>query len=86
MNQSVFDRRESERLRSLKGARIIFNNRSSIINCLVRNQSDGGVKLSLETPATLPDEFSLRFADGQEHRCIVRWRKLSELGVQFVEG
>lgn len=85
MNQSLFDRRQSERTRSLKGARIIFNNRSSSVNCLVRNQSNGGLKLSLDGPTFIPDKFTIRFDNGQERHCIVRWRKFPELGVQFIE-
>lgn len=78
--------RAHERTRALKGASIIFNNRSSVIDCTVRNISPTGGKLVLTSPAALPDRFELRFADGSEQRCEVRWRTLSELGVVFLKG
>lgn len=80
------ERRRLERIRALKGARIIFNERYSALNCTIRNISAIGCKLVLETPASLPDAFSLRLADGSEQRCAVRWRDLTTLGVEFLDG
>lgn len=83
MNIFEHNRRKDERIRSLKGGRIILNNRSSIMDCMVRNLSAGGAKLVLSVPASLPDEFDLRFEDGKEHACAIRWRSVKEFGVSF---
>ncbi|MBB4066645.1 PilZ domain-containing protein [Gellertiella hungarica] len=84
MNETTPNRRVQGRVRALKGARILLNNRASALDCTIRNLSDTGAKIALSTPTNLPDEFSLRFEDGRERQCIVRWRKLSEFGVEFL--
>lgn len=78
------NRRKDERTRSLKGGRIIINNRNSVMDCMVRNLSARGAKLVLSMPSSLPDDFELRFEDGKEHVCAVRWRNAKELGVEFL--
>lgn len=78
------NRRKNERTRSLKGGRIILNNRNSAMDCMVRNLSAGGAKLVLTVPLSLPDDFELRFEDGKEHACAVRWRNAKEFGVEFL--
>ncbi len=77
------ERRQDIRYRSLKAGLIIFNNGNSTYNCAVRNISANGAKLSLEQLARLPDEFVLRFQDGLQHDCEVRWRKAMDIGVSF---
>ncbi len=83
MNGTEQNRRAHARTKALKGARIIFNQRQSAMNCTVRNLSKGGVKIVLDTPAPLPDQFDLRLADGTEYHCTVRWRGGTELGLEF---
>ncbi len=77
------ERRDSNRQRALKGAQIIFNNRSSAVDCTIRNISQAGARLVFHTSLLLPERFDLRFSDGQEHHCVVRWRKPTECGVEF---
>ncbi|RYC17500.1 PilZ domain-containing protein [Ciceribacter ferrooxidans] len=77
------DKRAEPRLRSLKGARIVFNNGFSTMDCMARNLSPGGAKLVLPSTAGIPDSFGLNFEDGKRHTCTVRWRTPTELGVSF---
>lgn len=77
------DNRTEPRLRSLKGARIVFNNGFSTMDCMARNLSSGGAKLVLPSTAGIPDAFGLNFEDGRRHNCVVRWRTATELGVSF---
>lgn len=79
------ERRLSPRLRTLKGARIIYNNGSNTRDCTIRNLSTGGSKLVMETTMGLPENFVLVLEDGSLRRCTVRWRKFSELGVEFTD-
>lgn len=85
MNEAVTQQRTAPRMRALKGAKIIFENRASTMDCTVRNISDTGVKIALAAPTVLPDQFFLRLEDGREFRCIVRWRKMAEFGVEFLK-
>jgi hypothetical protein len=72
------------RARALKGARIVFNKRSSTIDCTVRNLSVRGAKLLVGTQVGIPDSFDLTFpADGSTRACKVIWRKEGEIGVVF---
>ncbi len=51
--------RKSERLKSLLRARIIFNNGSSTIECLIKNVSADGMRLELDEGLSVPGEFDL---------------------------
>ena len=73
-------RRPSPRRRTLKGARIVFNNRSSTIDCTVRNLSSNGALLLLPTSAGIPNEFEL-WLDGACHSARIVWMGDGGLGV-----
>lgn len=81
------DRRRSNRSRSLLGARIVFNNRASTIDCTVRNLSETGAKLVFGAPVAAPDEFELLISQkARSHRCRIAWRKANEIGVEFIQA
>ncbi len=72
------------RLRVLKGAKIIFNNGSSVIDCTARNLSPGGAALEVPTTAGIPAEFDLQIQGVAQHRCQVRWKRDGRIGVTFL--
>jgi hypothetical protein len=76
------DRRNRARMRALKSAKIVFNNRWSIIDCTVRNLSDTGCCLQVADPIGIPDKFELEVG-ATNHLCQVVWRKDNRVGVQF---
>src|SRR3954463_13827318 len=78
------ERRGEARPRTLKSAKIVFNLRSSVIDCMVRNMSPHGAKLIVGTQLGIPETFDLEFEGGAPHACKVRWRKENEIGVAFV--
>ncbi len=55
--------RRSRRMRVLKGARIVFNDHRSVINCTVRNFSESGALLLLPSVVAVPNEFELWIDD-----------------------
>ena len=72
------------RKRTLKRARIVFKGRTATIDCLVRNMSEAGACLMVESPLGIPDEFELTFEAGDiVRRCRVMWRKETQVGVSF---
>jgi hypothetical protein len=78
-------RRTQERKRALLGARIVFNNRSSVIDCTVRDLSEAGARLVLGHPLPLPSVFELEMpSKGQTRRCELRWAAGLACGVRFV--
>jgi hypothetical protein len=74
------ERRASRRMRTLKGARIVFNAGYSDFECTVRDLSPIGAKLM----TGVPNQFELELDHGQPRRkCTVRWRSGTTLGVSF---
>ena len=76
------ERRNITRSRALKSAKIVFNNRWSIIDCTVRNLSDTGCCLEVGDPVGVPDKFDLEFG-ATKRGCEVIWRKQDRVGVHF---
>ncbi|MEO6395283.1 MAG: PilZ domain-containing protein [Devosia sp.] len=72
------------RHRTLKGGVIIFNSSRSTINCVMRDQSDGGARLQLPSLLGVPDQFDLVVSDIPRQHCRVAWKAGQAMGVQFV--
>ena len=84
-DQRIQDRRAHQRLRCLKGARIVFGNGNSTLACRIRNQSETGLRLAANETGYVPETFTL-VPDGatQGQMCKVTWRSLSEIGAMVV--
>jgi hypothetical protein len=76
--------RKVRRVRTFKPATILLNNGHSTLSCTIKNISELGAKLAAHNFLNIPDEFDLRMSDGSKRRCVVRWRKLTEIGVEFL--
>ena len=76
------ERRRAPRQRNLKSAQIVFNDRASVIDCLLRNVSESGASLQVSNTIGVPDTFELAF-DSRRRTCKVEWRDLNRLGVVF---
>jgi hypothetical protein len=61
---------------------IITHERFSTISCMVRNVSQLGARVELETAILLPNRFELLF-DGKSCDCEVAWKSQRHLGVRF---
>ena len=67
----------------LKSGLIAFN-RAGGISCTVRNLSDRGANLEVESPVGIPDDFTLSIeADHVLRQCRVIWRTNHRIGVRF---
>ena len=84
LNVDPSNRREQFRRTVLKGARIIFNERQSTLNCRVRDMTDGGARLDLSTQQLLPHEFELQVSGSSMRRCGLRWAHGNFIGVRFL--
>jgi hypothetical protein len=51
--------RRSQQDRTLLGAKIIYNNRASVLDCVVRNISSFSAELTLAVPMWVPTDFEL---------------------------
>jgi PilZ domain len=78
------ERRRRPRARTLKSARILFNQHHSVIDCTVRNLSPVGACLSVESVLGIPDTFDVMFdADKSVRPCRLVWHKEKQIGVEF---
>jgi hypothetical protein len=71
------------RRRALKKARISFKGRWATIDCTVRNLSDRGACLNVESYIGIPDTFDLVLDNAPVRSCRVTWRKATQIGVEF---
>lgn len=76
------DQRTALRHRTLKTGTIAFEHGGGI-DCLVRNLSQSGACLEIESPLGIPNSFTLGFKDGQRRQCLVAWRSARRIGVTF---
>lgn len=76
------ERRVASRRRTLFSGKIIFNQQSSVFTCIVRNISDTGACLEIESPVGIPDQFELIVERaGIKADCRVVWRHGKRIGV-----
>lgn len=82
MQQTNSERRRAPRHRVFKGGLIAFKGQS--VTCTVRNLSDGGANLDVESTATVPESFTLVLeSDKTIRRCEMKWRADRRVGVAF---
>lgn len=78
------NRRCEGRRRVLQGGRLRFNGGYGAMECVVRNRSEHGARLSFGDTAGVPPSFELFIADRNEpffaHVC---WRSPTQVGVRF---
>ncbi|HEX3495597.1 MAG TPA: PilZ domain-containing protein [Methylocella sp.] len=84
MEMPTQEHRNEARRRALKEARIAFKGHGATIDCVIRNLSDRGACLKVESPFGIPDTFVLvcDYPSSVRH-CRVTWRKATQIGVEF---
>jgi hypothetical protein len=82
MSELKHDCRQSPRRRTLKGTRIVFNDRRSVIDCVVRNLSAHGALLLVPHVAGIPKDFDVCI-DGETHAAHVVWMGKDSLGITW---
>ena len=79
----LVDRRQSMRRRTLKGGRIVFDDKRSVLDCTVHNLSENGAQLRLPSVVGVPDTFELH-VDGIVRFAWVVWKATDKLGVTWI--
>jgi hypothetical protein len=78
------EQRERQRTLILKGGKLMFNQQDSLVDCTVRNLTNRGACLLVQTTIGVPREFDLSFDSFRTvRRCYVKWRTESRLGIAF---
>lgn len=76
------EQRGSRRTRALKSGKISFG--GGAISCTIRNISESGAQLAVESPLGIPTEFMLVIpSDGVSRPCRVVWRSGNRIGMRF---
>lgn len=80
----IVERRKQQRLRSLLGGRVSFNQKHCTLDCVVRNVSEDGALLMISDSVALPNAFDLDIARHQRsYVARIRWRDGERVGVAF---
>ena len=78
----MMDRRREHSRRSLLGAKLSFNHRQSLFDCVIRNFSASGALLVFDDPTLLPTDFDIQVAQWIEaFRARLVWRRAEQVGV-----
>jgi hypothetical protein len=79
------EQRGSRRAKVLKSAKMSFG--GGAVTCSVRNLTEAGALLDVESPLGIPLEFNLVIpSDGMSRPCRVIWRSGNRIGVWFAAG
>ena len=74
--------KRGQRQNVMKAGTIVFG--GSGIDCLVRNISDSGANLEVESQIGIPNSFDLVIdTEHSNHHCHVVWRKARRIGIAF---
>ena len=83
------EHRAAVRHETLRTAMVEFDNGTSSmvrVPCTIRDVSGTGARLSLNSSAWVPEQFTLVFSSGLRKDCRVAWRKGRLIGSAFAEG
>ncbi len=84
MSESELDRRREHRARTVLGARAVFNEKFSTMDCIVRDIGRHGARLRFGGVATVPRHFELRLIEREENHRVRRvWVNGRDMGVAF---
>jgi PilZ domain len=78
------ERRHILRTRMLRAGKIVFNNKSSVIDCMVRNLSRTGACLLVPNVIGVPSTFELLIEGELASRpCQMIWNNQNRIGIEF---
>lgn len=64
-------------------ASVVFDGGRTRMPCIIRNLSESGAKIEVASVARVPRTFDLVVDNVRPQSCVVVWRSVKELGVQF---
>ena len=77
------EHRSSIRHRTLKGAKVVLHDWSTI-DCVIRNQSDTGARLEFSDPVALPEQFDVLMTSSNTLVPARRmWERGTAVGIRF---
>ena len=81
---SMDDRRNQPRHRTFLQGRVFYNHGRSTADCIIRELTDDGARLSFTDPVTLPHAFELHIPNRDQTLHVETiWNRGEEIGVTF---
>jgi PAS domain-containing protein len=78
------ERRKGQRSRAFRGGKILLNQKRSVIDCVIRNLSDDGACLQVQTTIGIPADFDLQIeGEATSRPCHLAWQTNTRVGVAF---
>ncbi|MGV3491107.1 MAG: PilZ domain-containing protein [Devosia sp.] len=78
------EKRLAPRRNTMIEATIVFDGGRTRMRCIIRNLSETGAKLEVAAVTRIPRSFDLLVDKVRPQSCVVVWRSVKELGVQFM--
>ncbi len=80
------EQRRSPRLRALLGGKLAYGLGFFTLGCTVRDLSEDGARIKVPDGQAVPQNvYFLELRSGAVHEARVVWRRLPEVGLQFVK-
>jgi hypothetical protein len=79
------ENRKTARMKRLKEGRLVFNNKRSVISCIVRDASKFGARVTVGEPYLVPFEFELLLNDDAPRPARKVWINDHEMGLQYTD-
>ncbi len=84
MTGQTHEHRKVARQKALLRGKLYFNNRLSVVDCTIRDISEGGARLVYSEAVVTPDELELHIPQKNETvKVRIVWRRGYEVGVAF---
>jgi len=78
------ENRAERRRRALKSGNVLFNGGYMSYACTIRNLTDNGAMVEMETTGGIPTEFDFRIkGDARRYKAKIIWREPRKMGLQF---
>lgn len=78
------ERRKEDRQRVLKGGKVFYNNFAISMDCTIRNESSGGMQITVDPSFMLPTNISLlNRKEGTLADAKIVWKEGNRAGIQF---
>ena len=78
------EHRQATRSKRLKEGRVVFNNKRSVMSCIVRDTSKFGARVTIGEPYLVPFEFEFMVAGEVPRPARKVWVRQNEMGLQFL--
>ena len=78
------ENRKTARSKRLKEGRLVFNNKGSVMCCIVRDATKFGARVAIGEPSLVPFEFEFSVSGEAPKPARKVWIANNEMGLQFI--